>query len=144
MEIQLHRQNKAVHLKAINETGNEVHLDGAEKIGGENLGFRPMQMLLVALGSCSSMDVLSILAKQKQKVDDFSVYVNGEREQDKVPALFTEIHVRFEVTGEVDEKKLHRAIDLSMNKYCSVTKTLEKTATITSSFILNGTQEQSI
>ena len=116
MEIQLHRQNKAVHLKAINETGNEVHLDGAEKIGGENLGFRPMQMLLVALGSCSSMDVLSILAKQKQKVDDFSVYVNGEREQDKVPALFTEIHVRFEVTGEVDEKKLHRAIDLSMNK----------------------------
>ncbi len=144
MQIQLHRQNKAVHLKALNEDGHEVQLDGSEKIGGENLGFRPMQMLLVALGSCASMDVLSILQKQKQTIDSYSVFVDGEREPDAVPSLFTDIHVRFEFNGDIDEKKIKRAIKLSMETYCSVTKTLEKTAKITSSFILNGHEEQRI
>ncbi len=144
MQIQLHHQNDAVHLKAQNEDGHEVQLDGSEKIGGENLGFRPMQMLLVALGSCASMDVLSILQKQKQVIDSYSVYVDGEREPDAIPSLFTDIHVRFEFQGPIDEKKVKRAIELSMGTYCSVTKTLEKTANITSSFILNGHEEQRV
>ncbi|MBO6523721.1 MAG: OsmC family protein [Balneolaceae bacterium] len=144
MQIQLHRQNNAVHLKALNEDRYEVQLDGSEKIGGENLGFRPMQMLLVALGSCASMDVLSILQKQKQVIDSYSVYVDGERESDTIPSLFTDIHVRFEFQGPIDEKKVKRAIELSMGTYCSVTKMLEKTANITSSFILNGHEEQRI
>lgn len=144
MQIQLHRQNKAVHLKALNEDGLEVNMDGSEKIGGENLGFRPMQMLLVALGSCTSMDVLSILNKQKQIIEEYSVFVDGERDSSKVPSLFTDIHVRFIFKGAVDEKKIRRAIELSMAMYCSVTKTLEKTATITSSFILNNHEEQRI
>lgn len=144
MRIQLNRQNKAVHLTATNETGHLVHLDGSETIGGENQGFRPMQMLLVALGSCASMDVISILQKQKQMIDDYRVIVDGEREEGVVPSLFNEIHVRFDLNGEVDEKKIRRAISLSMSKYCSVTKTLEKTATITSSYTLNGNEEQRI
>lgn len=144
MKIQIQRQNEAVHLKATNEEGNSVNLDGSEKIGGLNLGFRPMQMLLVALGSCASMDVLSILNKQKQHIADYSVFVDGDRDPDKVPSLFSTIHVRFEFTGNIDEQKIRRAIELSMKKYCSVTKTLEKTATITSSYILNNHEEQSI
>lgn len=144
MKIHLQRQNKAVHLKASNEQGHEVNLDGSEAIGGQNLGFRPMQMLLVALGSCASMDVLSILQKQKQPVDDYSVDVDGERDQDQVPSLFREIHVRFEFKGELDPAKVKRAIKLSMEKYCSVTKTLEETALITSSFIINDDEEQRI
>ncbi len=144
MQIRIQRQNEAVHLTAQNEEGHEVHLDGSDKIGGQNLGFRPMQMLLVALGSCASMDVLSILEKQKQNIDDYKVFVDGERDQDKVPSLFADIHVRFEFTGNLDVQKIERAIRLSMEKYCSVTKTLEETAYITSSFILNGHEEQRI
>lgn len=145
MQIQLHRQNDAVHLKAQNEEGNEVNLDGSETIGGEGLGFRPMQMLLVALGSCASMDVLSILKKKKQSLETFSVFVNGDRDEDKVPSLFKTIHVRFEFGGDdVDEKKVRRAIELSMRTYCSVTKTLEKTAEITSSYKINGNEAQRV
>ena len=144
MQIRLERLNDAVHLKATNEAGHEVHLDGADTIGGQNLGFRPMQMLLVGLGSCASMDVLSILQKQKQPVEDYKVFVDGERDQDQVPSLFVDIHVRFEFTGNLDPQKVERAIRLSMEKYCSVTKTLEKTAYITASFKINDDEEQRI
>ncbi|GAB5409578.1 MAG: OsmC family protein [Balneolaceae bacterium] len=144
MQIQLERNNEAVHLVAKNEEEHEVQLDGSDKIGGQNLGFRPMQMLLVALGSCASMDVLSILKKQRQNIESYSVVVNGDREVDKVPSLFIDIHVRFEFTGVLDESKIRRAIELSMGTYCSVTKTLEKTAHITSSFILNNHEEKRI
>jgi len=144
MQIQIVRLNDAVHLKAINEEGHEVNLDGSENIGGENLGYRPMQMLLVALGSCASMDVLSILNKQRQTIENYSVHVDGEREPNKVPSLFTNIHVRFEFIGPLEEKKISRAIELSMGTYCSVTKTLEKTANITSSYILNNHEEQRV
>ncbi len=144
MQIQLHRQNNAVHLLAKNEEGHEVHLDGSDQIGGQNLGFRPMQMLLVALGSCASMDVISILQKQKQPIDTYSVFIDGERDTDEVPSLFREIHVRFEFKGDLDPQKIERAIKLSMTKYCSVTKTLEETAYITSSYKLNNDAEQRI
>lgn len=106
MQIQIDRLNDAVHLKAINEEGHEVNLDGSENIGGENLGYRPMQILLVALGSCASMDVLSILNKQRQTIENYSVYVDGERDPNKIPSLFTNIHVRFEFIGPLEEKKL--------------------------------------
>ncbi|MEQ9265900.1 MAG: OsmC family protein [Balneolaceae bacterium] len=145
MQIKIERLNKAVHLTALNEQGNEVHLDGSEKIGGEGLGFRPMQMLLVALGSCASMDILSILKKKKQVLETFSVVVDGERDEDKVPSLFKTIHVRFEFGGDdIEEKKVRRAIELSMGTYCSVTKTLEKTAIITSSYKINGNEEERV
>jgi putative redox protein len=134
MKIQLNRIGKGVHLEATNEQGSVVHTDGAPEIGGMNKGMRPMQLLLVALGSCSSMDVLSILKKQKQHPEGYKVTVDGEREKGKIPSLFREIHIHFEMTGKLDEKKVARAIELSMNKYCSVSKTLEPTANITSSY----------
>lgn len=144
MQIRINRLNNGVHLKALSEEGHEVHLDGSDKIGGKNLGFRPMQMLLVALGSCASMDVISILQKQNQPIDSYSVFVEGERDQVEIPSLFREIHVRFEFAGDLDPKKIERAIKLSMTKYCSVTKTLEETAYISSSYILNNHEEQRI
>ncbi len=144
MQIQIQRVNEAVHLKATNDQGHVVLVDGSEKIGGQNLGVRPMQLLLVALGSCASMDVLSILKKQRQVVDEYEVLVDGVRDDEKVPSLFKSIHVTFLLKGELDIKKVHRAIDLSINTYCSVSKTLEKTATITSSFKINDNEEQSI
>ncbi len=131
MNIKLNRKNNAVHLEAVNESGNMVQLDGAPKIGGENKGARPMELVIMGLGGCSSMDVISILQKQKQEIIDYSVEIEADRDTDNIPSLFTNIHVKFIITGKVDLKKAEKAVQLSMDKYCSVTKILEKTATIT-------------
>lgn len=134
MKIELRRLDDAFHLEAVNEEGRKIELDGAPAIGGSNKGMRPMQLLLAAAGSCSAMDVISILKKQKQDLKEFAVTVTGEREKDTVPSLFTDIHVHFKLSGNLTEDKVKRAVDLSMEKYCSVVKTLEKTAKVTSSF----------
>jgi putative redox protein len=122
-------------LEAKNEEGNSIMMDGSPDIGGINKGMRPMQVLLASLGGCSSMDVLSILNKQKQIVSDYKVVLNGERVKEGDVSLFRDIHIKFIFKGEnLDPDKVARAIKLSMEKYCSVTKTLEPTAKITTSF----------
>lgn len=131
MKITLSRLNEAVYLQAKNEDGLTVDIDGSPEIGGENMGVRPMQLMLMGLAGCSSMDVISILKKQKQQITSYDVIVTGEREKDTVPSLFTEIELEFIIKGKVDLKKAEKAVKLSMEKYCSVTKILEKTATIT-------------
>jgi uncharacterized OsmC-like protein len=141
MNIHFEQINDAVHLVASNEQGHQVHLDGSEAIGGENKGFRPMQMLLVGLGACTSMDVISVLNKQKQPIVSYHVDVQGVRTSPGIPSVFEHIHVLFKVKGEVLDAKLHRAIYLSMTKYCSVTRMLESKAKITSAYILNDGDE---
>ena len=131
MKVNLKRVNNAVHLEATNDLGAIIHIDGAPEIGGENLGFRPMQLLLAGIGSCAGMDIISILHKQKQPLMNFEIDVKGEREKNKAPSLFTDIHIHFKASGDLDENKVNHAIDLSMNKYCSVANMLEKTARIT-------------
>lgn len=137
MNISLKRANKAVHLVAKNEDGNVVNIDGAPKLGGEGLGTRPMELIIMGLGGCSSMDILSILTKQKVIVDDYEVEIDAQRDAENTPSLFTNIHIVFKFWGNIDEKKAKRAADLSMQKYCSVTKILEKTANITYELKLN-------
>lgn len=136
MKITLDRQNNAVHFEAKNEAGNAVQIDGAPSIGGEDKGARPMELIIMGLGGCSSMDVISILQKQKQEIVDYKVEIEANRDTENTPSLFTDIHVKFIITGKVDPKKAERAVKLSMEKYCSVTMILEKTATITHSFEL--------
>lgn len=142
MRITLERKNKAVHLQAVNQDGARIDIDGAPDIGGENKGLRPMQLLLAGLGSCSTMDIVSILKKQKQDLHDIGVVIDGEREKEKTPSLFEEIHVHFILTGNLDEKKVKRAVDLSMNTYCSVSKIIEKTARITYSYEIKNTNNE--
>lgn len=137
MKISLKRVNKAVHLEATNESGNKVQIDGSPKIGGEDLGARPMELLIMGLGGCSSMDILSILNKQKVELDDFNIDIDAERDTDNTPSLFTNIHVRFIFKGtDLNLKKIERAVNLSMDKYCSVTKILEKSAKITHEIVI--------
>ncbi|TAH27042.1 MAG: OsmC family peroxiredoxin [Cytophagales bacterium] len=138
MNIKLNRKNKAYHFEAINETGQTVHIDANPSIGGENKGARPMELLIMGLGGCSAIDILSILKKQKIEPKDMTISINAQREKDAVPSLFKEIHIKFTFFGEVDSLKAEKAIQLSLDKYCSVAKTLESTAKITYSFeILN-------
>jgi putative redox protein len=119
------------HMRAVNEEGNSVETDASPAIGGGNKGMRPMQLMLVSAGSCSSIDIISILKKQKQDLRDIHVDINGEREKDVTPSLFTDINLHFTLYGNLDPDKVKRAVELSMTKYCSAVKTLEKTARVT-------------
>ncbi|MFN4233801.1 MAG: OsmC family protein [Bacteroidia bacterium] len=134
MQIKLIRINEDVHLKALNERGNEVLIDGSPDVGGKDLGVRPMELLLVAIGSCASMDLLHILKKQRQIVEDYDVIVNGEREKQGDVSLFKTIHMEFILKGKLDEEKVKHALFLAVEKYCSVAKTLEHTAKISYSY----------
>jgi len=137
MKINIHRVNDAYHFEAKNESGAKLHLDASPDIGGENKGFRPTEALIASLGGCSGIDVLMILKKQKQQIDDFKVEIEAEREKDKTPSLFSTIHLKFILKGKIDKDKLERAIELSIEKYCTVAKIIEKTAKITSSYKIN-------
>jgi putative redox protein len=125
MKISLKRVDDAFHFEGINEDGRTVHMDAAEKIGGRNQGVRPTQMLLMALAGCSAFDIVSILKKQRQQIDDFNIEVEGEQEDLKDAAkVFTDIKVYFHLKGTIEPEKAKRAVELSMEKYCSVEKTL--------------------
>ncbi|MFZ5552433.1 MAG: OsmC family protein [Bacteroidota bacterium] len=138
MKVKLNRKNNNFHFVAESDNGNSVSMDASPAIGGENKGVRPMEMLLMAIGGCSGIDVVSILKKQKQEIKNFSIEVDGEREAGKEPSLYKHIEVVFLLEGDMDPSKAKRAVELSMDKYCSVAKTLEKTAEINYSVKLNG------
>jgi putative redox protein len=134
MKIEIQRKDGLYHMQARNDTGNTIEMDGSPAIGGTNQGFRPMQLLLAAVGGCSTIDIVNILNKQKQLVEDIHITVDGEREPNVEPSLFKDIHVHFTLKGDLSDEKVKRAVELSMGKYCSVAKTLEKTAKITYSY----------
>jgi putative redox protein len=120
MKVELNRLNDAVHFEASAPSSTvKVHIDGSEAIGGQGLGVRPMELVLMALGSCSVLDLVSILKKQRQDVKDVSLSVEGER-ADAVPPVFTKIHITFTLTGEIDKDKAEKAAELAVKKYCSV------------------------
>lgn len=116
------------------ETGHAVVLDGAPEMGGRNIGMRPMEMLLIGMGGCTSFDVVTILKKSRQKVTDCVAEIQAERASE-VPKVFTKIHVHFVVTGDaLNETQVERAIKLSAEKYCSASIMLSKACEITHDF----------
>lgn len=121
MKVALNRVNEAVHFEASSpSTDVRVHIDGSPDIGGEGAGARPMELVLMALGSCSVLDLISILKKQRQEITDIGIVVEGKR-KDSVPAVFTHIHLVFELTGNnIDNGKANKAAELAVKKYCSV------------------------
>ncbi|UZE95715.1 OsmC family protein [Alkalimarinus alittae] len=107
-------------------SGHQVTMDGPPDHGGQNLGPRPMEMLLLGLGGCTSFDVMSILQKSRQDVTDCVAEITAER-ADEVPSVFTKIHVHFIVKGNhLKENLVKRAVSLSAEKYCSASIMLEK------------------
>lgn len=125
---------KDLHMEAENEEGGLVRMDGSTSIGGLEGGFSPMQLLLAGVGGCSAIDIIGILEKQKQPLEDLEVVVDGDRQSTETYSEFKTIHINYIFTGDLDESKVERAINLSLDKYCSVTKTLEKTSEITHSY----------
>jgi len=112
-------------------SGHALVMDGAPDIGGRNLGPRPMEMVLMGTGGCTSIDVVMILQKSRQDVTDCEVELTAERATDH-PKVFTKIHFHFIVSGRnLKPEVVERAINLSAEKYCSATIMLAKTAEIT-------------
>lgn len=124
------------HMTFVGESpsGHSVVMDGAPESGGRDLGVRPMEMLILGLGGCTSFDVVSILQKSRQALVECEVEIEAERAPE-VPKVFTRIHLHFIVKGnKLDPKKVAKAIELSAEKYCSASRMLEKTAAITHDF----------
>jgi len=136
MQIELVRIDDAFHFEAQGMSGVPVQIDAAEDIGGHNLGSRPMELLLMGLGGCSAIDVLLIMKKQRQIVEDLKISVSGEREKIEGTQMnpFRKINVHFKFRGDIQEDKAKKAIEMSMEKYCSATAQFSGSAEITSSF----------
>jgi putative redox protein len=123
-------------------SGHTVLMDGPPEEGGENLGIRPMEMVLAGLGGCAAFDVVTILRKARQDVTACRAELEAQR-ADEPPKVFTRIHIHFVVTGRnIKESQLERAIELSADKYCSASIMLGKTAEITHSYEIESADDR--
>ena len=115
-------------------SGHTITMDGPPEIGGDNLGVRPMEMLLLGVAGCTMIDVVTTLKKMRQELTNCETKLSAER-ADEHPKVFTDIHIQFIVKGQdLDPKKVEKAITLSAEKYCSASIMLGKTASITHDF----------
>ena len=140
MQVELVRIDNAFHFEAQGTSGVPVQIDAAEDIGGHNLGARPMELLLMGLGGCTAIDVLLIMKKQRQIVEDLQISVSGEREKVEGTQMtpFRKINIHFKFKGNIQEEKAQKAIEMSMEKYCSATAQFSSSAEITHSFEILG------
>ena len=129
------------HMSFVGESGSghSVVMDGAPENGGRNLGPRPMEMILLGLGGCTAFDIVTILQKSRAPVDDCEVEISAERAA-AVPAVFTKIHVHYIVKGAgLQDKQVKRAVDLTSEKYCSVSMMLKPSVELTYDYEIEDT-----
>jgi len=112
-------------------TGHTIVMDGPEELGGHGTGMRPMELLLLGMGGCTSFDMVQMLKKGRQDIRDCVVEIDSDR-SDEIPKVFTKIRVHYKVTGKnLKEAQVKRAVELSTEKYCSASIMLGETAEIT-------------
>lgn len=122
-------------------SGHALIIDGAPEHGGRNLGIRPMEAVLIGLGSCTAFDVVSILKKARQQVSDCVVELEADR-ADEPPRVFTRIRMRYRVSGrDLDASRVHRAVSLSADKYCSATAMLRERVEISHEVVIENDDE---
>ncbi|MEN3046019.1 MAG: OsmC family protein [Candidatus Hydrothermales bacterium] len=132
---------KGLKFKGKNERGHEIYLDTKIDLGGFDSAPTPMETLLIALGGCTGMDVVSILSKMRVNFSYFGIEIEGKR-KDEHPKVFEKIHIKYLFGGEnLPMEKLEKAIELSLSKYCSVSNMLKGTAEITYSIEIVPTQK---
>lgn len=136
MEISIKRKNSKFQFEATNTEKASVLIAAGQKLDSEAEGLRPMQLLLVSLGTCMAIDVLNLLYKQRQNVEDFRIKVSGKR-RDAIPSIFKSILIELYVDGKVKKEKLEHAIHLSETKYCSVHHMLSPPAEVLTKYYLN-------
>ena len=129
IQINVNRVEGDYGFEAVDAKGHVLRMDTSPEGGGSNFGVRPMQVLLMGLGGCSGIDIVSILKKQRQPVEGFSMKIEGDRFAGKEPSLWEKIHIVFELKGKIDPGKARKACELSVDKYCSVAETLRGSGT---------------
>jgi putative redox protein len=138
MKITLNRVNENFHFELKNDRGHIVNVDARPDFGGNDMGPSPMELVLMGVAGCSAIDMISILKKQRQEITSFKAEVEGMREQIGDAKPFKNIYVVFSLEGNIKEDKAAKSAQLSFEKYCSVSKTVEPTATVHYKVILNG------
>ena len=129
-----------VSFSAMSASGHTIVMDGAPESGGQNKGVRPMELVLIGMGGCTSFDVVHILRKSRQEIAGCVAEIEAQRAETD-PKVFTHIHIHFTVSGRnLDSKKVQHAIELSATKYCSASIMLGKTAVITHDFEIVGSK----
>lgn len=137
MNINLIRKSGKFNFEAVNESGFTVELDAKAAIGGEGKGFRPMEMLLVGLGGCSGIDMVNVLTKQKEPLEDIKIAINATRKDEEMPPIFDEIEIHFDLSGDLNPAKVERALAMTFDKYCSVSNILGRSAKINFTYNIN-------
>ena len=136
MKVQVERIGIKYGMDATNEYGSKVKMDCTATNGVNAVGSSPMELLLMAVAGCSSIDVEIILTKMKQEFIKLRVEVEGTKTKVDNHSIFSEIHLHYSLEGAVAPEKLEKAIDMSLGTYCSVAKILGSSAKITSSFTI--------
>ncbi len=125
---------QGVNFRVTSGSGHVSHTDGPEQSGGVNAGMRPMEMVLLGMGGCTAYDVVQMLRKSRCDIETLKIDIRAQR-ADEIPQVFTAIHLHYRVAGDgVTGQKVRRAIDLSIEKYCSATRMLAATASVTYDF----------
>jgi len=137
MKIELERIDNDYHFELKNERGHVTYIDSKAAVGGHDKAPSPMEYVLMGVAGCSSIDIISILKKQRQEITDYKVTVVGNREKIEDATPFKVIEVTVYLEGDIIPKKALKAAQLSFDKYCSVSKTLEPTAKIEYKVIVN-------
>lgn len=137
MEINLVRKSGKFNFEAQNSGGFTVDLDAKTEIGGEGKGFRPMEMLLIGLGGCSGIDMVNVLTKQKEPLDDVKISIKATRKDQEMPPIFDVINIHFDLYGALSVQKVERALAMTFEKYCSVSNILERSATLNYTYTIH-------
>jgi putative redox protein len=138
MKIQLKRIDNDYHFELKNERGHVTYIDSKAQVGGHDLAPSPMEYVLMGVAGCSAIDVISILKKQRQEITDYRAEVEGNRVKIDDATPFKNITITIYLEGEIAPEKAQRAAQLSFEKYCSVSKTVEPTATIEYKVVVNN------
>ena len=125
----------------VTPSGHEIIMDAADEVGGQNSGARPTEFLLYAVAGCTGMDIISILKKMRLDPSSFHMEIKGDRAEAH-PKRFTDIRIHYAFEGDLPEDKVIRAIQLSKDKYCSVSHSLN--ATITVSYSINELESKEL
>jgi putative redox protein len=125
MKINMRRVDDNFLMEAVNSRGNTVLLDADPETGGQGAGIGPMQVLIAAMGACSTIDLVIILRKKREDIKDLTIEIDAERQEGKPPSLYSKIHAHYTLFGDLDPVKVERSLELSVEKYCSVAETLK-------------------
>lgn len=136
MEITLIRKSGKFNFEARNINGYTVEMDANPAIGGTGKGFRPMETLLIGLGGCSGIDMVNILTKQKEDLQDISIVIKATRKDQEIPPIFDVIDIQFNLKGNLSAQKVERALQMTFDKYCSAANILGRSATISFSYVI--------